>query len=338
MRTARGRSARRARRTPPGGGEPAPRAAGRRTRVAAPRARPSVLRPVRDGSRGAQGRQYEYLLELLARLADASPVVLIVEDIHWADPSTLDFLSFVARNARGERILLVATHRLHDGRDLQALERYIDQLERAPAVETVSLDPLTELQVSEQIEAILMRPADATITRRITARTQGNPFYVEELIAHGDTAEAPLPAGQAATLLERVWTLSPETQHVLQVLAAFGRAIEHDLARGSRRDRGARAVATAPDSRGLARDRRRRRDADVPSRPHPRGGLRRAAPGRAPAPARRRGRRAEQTPRPDRRRRARGPVARRRQAHRGVHRIAGSGPRRDRACTPTTRP
>ena len=183
----------------------------------------------RDGSRGAQGRQYEYLLELLARLADASPVVLIVEDIHWADPSTLDFLSFVARNARGERILLVATHRLHDGGDLQALERYIDQLERAPAVETVSLDPLTELQVSEQIEAILMRPADATITRRITARTQGNPFYVEELIAHGDTAEAPLPAGQAATLLERVWTLSPETQHVLQVLAAFGRAIEQDL-------------------------------------------------------------------------------------------------------------
>ena len=183
----------------------------------------------RDGSRGAQGRQYEYLLELLARLADEAPVVLIIEDIHWADPSTLDFLSFVARNARSERVLLVATHRLHDGRDLQALERYVDQLERCPAVETISLGPLNEAQVSEQIEAIQLRPADVTITRRITARTQGNPFYVEELVAHGDTAEAPLPTGQAATLLERVSTLSPETQHVLQVLAAFGRAIEHDL-------------------------------------------------------------------------------------------------------------
>ena len=95
----------------------------------------------RDGSRGAQGRQYEYLLELLARLADEAPVVLVVEDIHWADPSTLDFLSFVARNARGERVLLVATHRLHDGRDLQALERYVDQLERCPAVETITLCP-----------------------------------------------------------------------------------------------------------------------------------------------------------------------------------------------------
>ena len=175
------------------------------------------------------GRQYEYLLELLARLADEAPVVLIIEDLHWADPSTLDFLSFVARNARSERVLLIATHRLHDGRDLQALERYIDQLERCPAVETIALGPLTVAQVSEQIEAILQRPADVTITRRITARTQGNPFYVEELIAHGDTAEAPLPAGQAATLLERVSTLSPETQHVLQILAAFGRAIEHDL-------------------------------------------------------------------------------------------------------------
>ena len=183
----------------------------------------------RDGSRGAQGRQYEYLLELLARLADDAPVVLIIEDLHWADPSTLDFVSFVARNARKERVLLVATHRLHDGRDLQALERYVDQLERCPAVETIALGPLTVAQVSEQIEAILQRPADVTITRRITARTQGNPFYVEELIAHGHTAEAPLPAGQAATLLERVSTLSAETQHVLQTLAAFGRAIEHDV-------------------------------------------------------------------------------------------------------------
>lgn len=183
----------------------------------------------RDGSRGAQGRQYEYLLELLARLADGTPVVLVIEDIHWADPSTLDFLSFVARNARGERVLLVATHRLHDGRDLQALERYIDQLERCAAVETVALGPLDEAQVSEQIEAILQRPADVAITRRITARTQGNPFYVEELIAHGDTAEALLPSGQAAALLERVNTLSHETQQVLKVLAAFGRAIEHEL-------------------------------------------------------------------------------------------------------------
>lgn len=183
----------------------------------------------RDGARGAQGRQYEYLLELLARLADETPVMLIVEDIHWADPSTLDFLSFVARNARSERVLLVATHRLHDGRDLQALERYVDQLERCPAVETISLDPLTENQVREQIEAILLHAADTTITRRITARTQGNPFYVEELIAHGDTAEAPLPAGQAAALLERISTLSAKTEHVLRVLAAFGRAIEHDL-------------------------------------------------------------------------------------------------------------
>lgn len=183
----------------------------------------------RDGSRGAQGRQYEYLLELLARLADETPLALVIEDIHWADPSTLDFLSFVARNARDERVLLIATHRLHDGRDLQALERYVAQLERCPAVEPIALGPLTEEQVSEQIEAILRRPVDTTSIRRITARTQGNPFYVEELIAQEDMAEAPLPAGQAATLLERVNTLSPQTRRVLQVLAAFGRAVEHDL-------------------------------------------------------------------------------------------------------------
>ena len=64
-------------------------------------------------------------------------------------------------------MLLIVTHRLHDGRDLQALERYIDQLERCPAVEPIALGPLTEAQVSEQIRAILRREADTTTTRRI---------------------------------------------------------------------------------------------------------------------------------------------------------------------------
>ena len=257
-------------------------------------------------------------------------MVLVIEDIHWADPSTLDFLSFVARNARGERMLLIATHRLHDGRDLQALERYVDQLERCPAVEPIALGPLTEAQVSEQIEAILRRPADTTTTRRITARTQGNPFYVEELIAHGATAEAPLPAGQAATLLERIGTLSPETQHVLHVLAAFGRAIEHDLLASRRRDRGARAVAAAAHRRRRARDRGDRLHADVPPRSHARSGLRGAAPGRAAAPARRRGQGAVRAPGHDRRRRAGRAVARCRGTRRGARGVDRGRPRRGR--------
>ena len=184
---------------------------------------------VRDSSRGAQGRQYEYLLELLARIAEPAPVVLVVEDIHWADPSTLDFLSFIARNARDERVLVVVTHRLHDGPDMRALELYVDQLERCPAVTSIALEPLTEREVQEQIEAILCRPADVSSSSRISARTQGNPFYVEELIAHGGSSEAPLTAGQAAALLERVRALPPDSQHVVGVLAAFGRAVHHDL-------------------------------------------------------------------------------------------------------------
>ena len=250
----------------------------------------------RDGSRGAQGRQYEYLLELLARLADEAPVVLIVEDIHWADPSTLDFLSFVARNARGERVLLVATHRLHDGRDLQALERYVDHSSAARPSRRSRSAPLTEAQVSEQIEGIRLRPPDLTITRRITARTQGNPFYVEELIAHGEMAEAPLPASHAATLLERVRTLSPEALHVLQVLAAFGRAIEHELlAEATSIEEPSCRVSsgTAVDAHVIEAD---RSTLTFLLRAHPRGGLRRAAPGRAPTPARGCGRRTARTP------------------------------------------
>lgn len=183
----------------------------------------------RDSSRGAQGRQYEYLLELLGRIADSQPVVLVVEDIHWADPSTRHCLLFIARNARRERLLVLATHRLHDAADLHAAELYIGQLERCETVASMLLAPLSEAQVREQITAILQTPADAADSHRIAARTQGNPFFVEELIAHGATTEAPLPRAQAAALLERVHALPERSQRALQVLAAFGRAVHHDL-------------------------------------------------------------------------------------------------------------
>jgi len=188
---------------------------------------PHPTEGARDASRGAQGRQYEYLLELLARLAGTQPLVLVIEDIHWADPSTLDFLSFAARNALRERLLIIVTYRLHDGS--RPLDRYVAELERCAAVESIALDPLSEEQVQAQIEAILRRPAPASFAHRIAARTQGNPFYVEELIAHGDTAEAPLGAVHAATLLERVRALPKPAQRIMEVLAAFGRAVHHEL-------------------------------------------------------------------------------------------------------------
>jgi DNA-binding CsgD family transcriptional regulator len=184
---------------------------------------------LRESSRGAQGRQYEYLLELLARIAESRPVVLVIEDIHWADPSTHHFLLFIARNARRERVLVIATYRLHDAADLQAMELYLGELERCATVASIPLGSLTEAQVREQITAILEQPADVGDSHRISARTQGNPFYVEELIAHGATTEVPLPRSQAAALLVRVRALGERSQHVLQVLAAFGRAVHHDL-------------------------------------------------------------------------------------------------------------
>src|SRR5690349_22334283 len=92
---------------------------------------------LRDSSRGAQGRQYEYLLELLGRIAESQPVVLIIEDIHWADPSTRHFLLFIATNARHERVLVIATHRLHEGADLHELELYIGRLERCAPVASI---------------------------------------------------------------------------------------------------------------------------------------------------------------------------------------------------------
>lgn len=183
----------------------------------------------RDGSRNAQGRLYEYLLELLRRLGEDAPVLFIVEDLQWADQSTRAFLSFAARNGRRERVLVVATHRTHELQRGSALELYLNELERCDNVDSIMLSGLSDAEVRAQMQGILGRAPEPAALRRIAARTQGNPFYVEELVAAGAVAEVALPADHQAALLARVRALPAETQDVLRVLAAFGRPAPHRL-------------------------------------------------------------------------------------------------------------
>ena len=222
------------------GGPPARGIHDRGARAPAARAPRGRQAPAgRDGSRGAQGRQYA----VPARVARAAwPTrrrsCSIVEDTTGLTRRRSTSCRSGAATRAPSGCCSFATHRLHDGRDLQALERYVDQLERCPAVETITLCPLTEAQVSEQIRRHPAAPAGPDDhARRITARTQGNPFYVEELIAHGETAEAPLPAGQArhaARTRPRRRAPRPSRRCWRVLEAAFGRAIEHELLGGKR--------------------------------------------------------------------------------------------------------
>jgi hypothetical protein len=102
----------------------------------------------------AQARLFELLLGLLGRLAEQAPVVLVVEDLQWADQSTRDLLAFLVRNLHRERVLLVVTYR-NDEPGQQQLGPYLAELDRGGRVERVELARLDQAQTGAQLVGIL---------------------------------------------------------------------------------------------------------------------------------------------------------------------------------------
>ena len=176
----------------------------------------------------AQARLFELLSALLARLSAAAPLVLAIEDVQWADRSTLDFLAFLISTARRERLLLVCTYRtdaLHRGHPLRA---FLARHARPPLVERIDLEPFTADELAAQLRGILGAAPDTGLVKRIHQRTEGNAFFTEELLAAGGEA-AELPASLRDVLMLRTEALSSPAQAVLRAAAAHGRVVTHRL-------------------------------------------------------------------------------------------------------------
>ena len=135
----------------------------------------------------AQTRVFEGLLTLLGRLAELGPVVLIVEDLHWADRSTRDVLDFLARSLGPERVLIVATYRSDELHRRHPLRPWLAEMERLPRVTRLELPRLGPDDIRRQVEAITGEAADPGLVATIVRRAAGNPFFTEELLAAGAT-------------------------------------------------------------------------------------------------------------------------------------------------------
>jgi DNA-binding CsgD family transcriptional regulator/tetratricopeptide (TPR) repeat protein len=176
-------------------------------------------------ARYGQGRLYELVLGLLGRLAEEdAPVLVALEDVHWADRSTHDFLAFYARNVRAERIALAVTCRSEE--ISTPLRRLLSELSRRPTVARVGLEVLDRDGVARQLEAIAGAPVPASVVEQVHARGGGNPFFGEELFAAMAAGER-LPATVAEAVRLRTGRL--ERQDLLRVVAAAGGRIEYGL-------------------------------------------------------------------------------------------------------------
>jgi DNA-binding CsgD family transcriptional regulator len=183
-----------------------------------------------DGAEVAQQQLFGAVLGLLGELSDAAPVLLVLEDLHWADRSTRDLLTFLSRMLQRERVCLVGTYRRDDLPRRHPTRRVIAELLRLPSVTGIDLRPLAPAQVADYLAALGDGPPPAEVLDRVIARAEGNAFYAEELLAAARTGEE-LPIGLADLLLSRVERLPEIAQRVVRVAAVAGRKVDDRLIR-----------------------------------------------------------------------------------------------------------
>ena len=186
-------------------------------------------RPVTpSGDAAAQGRLFEALLWLLDRLGEDAPVLLAIEDLHWADRATRSFVAFLGRNVCSERLLVVATYRADELHRRHPLRPLLAELERDVRAKRIDLPPFTREELALQLGDVLgLAPSDDLVDR-VLARSEGHPLFVEELLAADLDARGALPSSLREALMVRIERLSPAGQEILQILAVSQR-LDDDL-------------------------------------------------------------------------------------------------------------
>jgi predicted ATPase len=175
----------------------------------------------------APTRLFELLLGVLHRLAERGPVLLVVEDVHWADQSTRGLLGFLARNLRAG-VALVLTYRSDELHRRHPLRPFLAELDRSSRAERLELGRLGRRELAELLAEILDEEVAPALVGEILARSEGNPFFAEELLA-AHLEGTKLPLALRDLLLARVETLSEATQRVLAVAAVAGTRVDHQL-------------------------------------------------------------------------------------------------------------
>ncbi len=184
-------------------------------------ARPRDERPDPSG----QLRLFEATLELIELLSEAAPVVLILEDMHWADRSTRTFVAFLARSLRHERVVLVLTYRADELHRRHALRPLLAELERLERARRIELEPFDRDELGEALTDILGGEPEAKLVQRLFARSEGNPLYTEELLAAGLDGRGAAPQSLRDAFIVRIERLSPDAQRVARAVAV-GRALD----------------------------------------------------------------------------------------------------------------
>ncbi|WP_166665482.1 helix-turn-helix transcriptional regulator [Kribbella caucasensis] len=183
-----------------------------------------------DTPTGQPGRLLPLIDLVVNRLADRHRVVVVIDDLHWADSTSLDVLAYLITGFREQRIALLATCRDEHRGEGHPLHGWLADMRRMPLFTEIHLDRLDLAGTEAQLEGLLGRTTDVGFAAQVHERSGGNP-YLTELMVHGlSGTEADLPATAPAALRDALlasWHgLSAPARQATRVLAVSGRPTE----------------------------------------------------------------------------------------------------------------
>lgn len=182
------------------------------------------------------------------RLTDHQPVLIIIEDLHWCDDTSLEFILHLARRIVSQPVFLLLTYRSDETRP--ALNHFLAELDREHLLIEFVLQRLTMVELDAMLRVIfeLDRPVSASFLETINTLTEGNPFFIEEtlksLIASGSifysrgrwdhkpVSELQIPRNIQEGVRRRSDGLSPEARRLLELAAVAGRRFDFGLLQG----------------------------------------------------------------------------------------------------------
>ncbi|WP_043266240.1 helix-turn-helix transcriptional regulator [Streptomyces sp. CT34] len=177
-----------------------------------------------------RARLFELTARLLERLAAHRTLVIVIEDLHWADRSTRELLAYLLRALHDADVLLVATYRSDDIHRRHPLRPFLAEIDRMRTVRRVELARFTRDEVRSQIAGIQGSEPEEDTVDRVFKRSEGNAFFVEELargLAEGCRYGLSDPLRDL--LLVRVEALPEDAQRVVRIAAEGGSTVEHEL-------------------------------------------------------------------------------------------------------------
>ena len=187
-------------------------------------------------------RPFELIFNVLSRLVSDDPMLLVLEDIHWADQTSLELLHHLAHRVTSLKMLVVATYRSDELHSAHPLRRVLGSLARDRVGDEMRLQPLDRIETGEMLKCMLGTDPDPEFAAAIWKRAEGNPFFVEELLSvlaesgglepNAEPAailgRIPLPSTVSEAILARVNSLEPRAIETLSAAAVIGRVVEFE--------------------------------------------------------------------------------------------------------------